>query len=359
MKNNRLKDFFPVIREREEIRREIGENQRLREKFDEWNREQQEMFLDFCSGVKGVKMLYDSFFKEIMNLEYTPERLNELLSLLIGEKVTIREVLPNDSVRIADESSLVILDIVVELNDGSIANVEVQKLGYKFPGERAACYSADLLLRQYRRVKNVSGKVFSYRNIKTVYTIVLYEKSPEIFKKHSERYIYEFRQRTDIDMDINLLQRYVFVSLDIFINMLHNRGITSKLEAWLTFLASDVPEDIIMLMQTYPEFKVLYEDVYAICMNTEKVMNMFSKELAQLDKNTVQYMIDEMQDEIDGMHQQLEEKNREIAEVISEKDREITKVISEKDREIMNVINEKDREIAMLRGKLKSQGTHI
>ena len=148
MKNNRLKDFFPVIREREEIRREIGENQRLREKFDEWNREQQEMFLDFCSGVKGVKMLYDSFFKEIMNPEYTPERLNELLSLLIGEKVTIREVLPNDSVRIADESSLVILDIVVELNDGSIANVEVQKLGYKFPGERAACYSADLLLRQ-------------------------------------------------------------------------------------------------------------------------------------------------------------------------------------------------------------------
>lgn len=59
-------------------------------------------------------------------------------------------------------------------------------------------------------------------------------------------------------------------------------------------------------------------------------------------------MIDEMKDEIDGMHQQLEEKNREI-----------TKVISEKNREIMNVINEKDREIAMLKEKLKNQGTHI
>ncbi len=30
-------------------------------------------------------MLYDSFFKEIMNPEYTPERLNSLLSLLIGK----------------------------------------------------------------------------------------------------------------------------------------------------------------------------------------------------------------------------------------------------------------------------------
>ena len=174
-------------------------------------------------------------------------------------------------------------------------------------------------------------------------------------------------------MDINLLQRYVFVSLDIFTDMLHNRGITSKLEAWLTFLASDEPEDIIMLIEEYPEFKELYEDVYAMCMNTEKVMNMFSKELAQLDKNTVQYMIDEMQDEIDGMKQSISEKDSKIdgmqsrmdgmQQQLEEKDRKITDVISEKD-DIINekdgiinekdgIINEKDREIAMLREKLK------
>lgn len=37
------------------------------------------------------------------------------------------------------------MDIVVELEDGSIADVEVQKVGYAFPGERMACYSADML----------------------------------------------------------------------------------------------------------------------------------------------------------------------------------------------------------------------
>ncbi len=42
------------------------------------------------------------------------------------------------------------MDIVVELEDGSIANVEAQKIGYAFPGQRSACYSADLLLRQYK-----------------------------------------------------------------------------------------------------------------------------------------------------------------------------------------------------------------
>ena len=33
--------------------------------FDQWGEELQEEFLDFCTGARGVKMTYDSFFKEI------------------------------------------------------------------------------------------------------------------------------------------------------------------------------------------------------------------------------------------------------------------------------------------------------
>ena len=40
-----------------------------------------------------------------------------------------------------------------------------------------------------------------------------------------------------------------------------------------------------------------------MCENVEKVMEMFSKELQLLDQNTVQYMIDEMQDTIDYLQQ--------------------------------------------------------
>ena len=45
----------------------------------------------------------------------------------------IRQVIPNDGTRIAEEQSLVIMDIVVELMDGSLANVEIQRSGYLFP----------------------------------------------------------------------------------------------------------------------------------------------------------------------------------------------------------------------------------
>ena len=311
-----------MIREREDIKREIRENPKLLEKYREWDEEQQEEFLDYCTGVKGVKILYDAFFKEIMNPENTPERLNELLSLLLGQSVTIKRVLPGDSTRLADEQSLLIMDILVELADTSLANVEVQKIGYRFPGQRSACYSSDLLLRQYKRVKGEKKKAFSYKDIKSVYTIVFFETSIKEFHEYPQNYIHKFKQQSDTGLELELLQKYVFIPLDIFRGIYHNDGKSNgknsanrcwnKTEAWLTFLSTDEPEIIIELISQYPEFKEMYEEIYVMCQNVEKVMEMFSKELIQLDRNTVQYMIDEMQDTIDVQKEELEAKQETI-----------------------------------------------
>ena len=118
-------------------------------------------------------------------------------------KVTIKEILLNDSTRLSDESSLLITDIIVELEDGTLANIEVQKIGYAFPGARCACYSSDMLLRQYKRVRQRSidpatGKdTFSYRSISKVYLIVLYEDSPAELKQCPDHWIH--RSRTIFD----------------------------------------------------------------------------------------------------------------------------------------------------------------
>ena len=318
----KLKQYFPMIREREDIEREIRENPKLLEKYREWDEEQQEEFLDYCTGVKGVKVLYDAFFKEIMNPENTPERLNELLSLLLGQSVTIKRVLPGDSTRLADEQSLLIMDILVELADTSLANVEVQKIGYSFPGQRSACYSSDLLLRQYKRVKGEKKKAFSYKDIKSVYTIVFFETSIKEFHEYPQNYIHKFKQQSDTGLELELLQKYVFIPLDIFRTIYHNNvksnGKNSanrrwnKTEAWLTFLSTDEPEIIIELIRQYPEFKEMYEEIYVMCQNVEKVMEMFSKELIQLDRNTVQYMIDEMQETIDVQKEKIDTQKEEL-----------------------------------------------
>ena len=344
---NLLQQYFPMIRSREEILGEISENQQLQNVYSEWNEEQQSEFLDFCTGAKGVKVLYDAFFKEVMDPDAVPERLEELLSLIFKQKIRILKVLPNDSTRIADESSLVIMDIVVELEDHSIANIEVQRLGYTFPGERAACYSSDLLLRQYKRVRSErkkEKKTFSYRDIKKVYTIIFYDQSPKEFHQFPDDYIHYSKQKTDTGLKLELLQEYFFIPLDIFRKILHNKGIRNELEAWLAFLSVDEPEVIVKLIGEYPQFKKYYEEIYTLCRNMEKVMNMFSKELQELDRNTVQYMIDEMQNEIDALKLEKDSALAEKEAVISEKDR----VLAEKEA----ALSEKDREIAELKAQL-------
>ena len=209
--------------------------------------------------------------------------------------------MPNESAQIAAESSLLIMDIVVQFEDGSIANVEVQKIGYLFPGQRSACYSSDLLLRQYKRVRAELGQGFTYRKIQKVYTIVLFEKSNSDFSNFSkEIYIHHFEQKSDTGVEMNLLQEYTFICLDIFGDIIQNedRKIENRLEEWLVFLSQDDPNMIIKLLNQNADFQEIYEEVYNICLNMERMMEMFSKELAILDRNTVKLMIDEMEEEV-------------------------------------------------------------
>ena len=151
--------------------------------------------------------------------------------------------------------------------------------------------------------------------------------------EYRDVYIHRGKQAFDTGLELNLLQEYVLVSLDIFKEIKQNESINNKLEAWLTFLGTDSPELIVKLISSNPEFVPLYNDMYELCLNTEKVMGMFSKELAELDRNTVDYMVDQMQQEID-----------EQKDIISEKDR----ALDEKDK----ALDEKDNIIDELRNRI-------
>ena len=134
--------------------------------------------------------------------------------------------------------------------------------------------------------------------------------------------------KSESGISLNLIQKYLFIPLDIFQKIYHNKDVTNKTDAWLAFLCMEDPEDIIRLITDYPRFKPMYEEMYQLCLNTEKIMGLFSKELQILDENTVQYMMDEMQDTInekqstinemqntiDGMQEQLGEKDNIIAD---------------------------------------------
>lgn len=92
------------------------------------------------------------------------------------------------------------------------------------------------------------------------------------------------------------LQEYTFICLDIFDDIIHNEGrkIDGRLEEWLVFLKEDDPDMIIKLLEQNSEFRDIYEEIYNICRNSERMIGRFSKELEILDRNTVKLMIDEL-----------------------------------------------------------------
>ncbi len=297
---------------KEEVLRRVSANAGMEAAYQGMPGKWQERFLNFCTGKGGLPITYDPFFKKIFDPEIHPERLSRLLSLVLGKELKVHRALPNEGTRILDEGSLVIMDIVVEMGDGSIADVEIQKIPYLFPGERAACYSADLLMRQYLRVKGERGKKFSYRDIKKVYTVVLLEKSSEDFRTVPEAWIHKSRQKSDTGIELELLQEYVFIALDMFRKVSDNKRTGSELEAWMQMLSSGNPAVHAQIADKSLIFKGIYEEIEAFRQDIGGVLNMFSDALRILDRNTVQLMIDEMKEELEGTKEELEGTREEL-----------------------------------------------
>lgn len=196
------------------------------------------------------------------------------------------------------------------------------------------------MLRQYKRVRGEKKKKFGYRDIKNVYTIVLFEESTAEFHRYPEQYYHMFEQKSDTGLKLELLQKYIFIPLDIFRENQQNKGIKKKLDAWLTLLSFDEPEKIIALVEGYPEFREIYEEGCEICRNTERVMEVFSMELYELDRNTVQYMMDEMQDTIDVQKKMIDKMEREKEKIQKERENAIIGTIN-----LLRMMNVSEAEI--------------
>lgn len=190
------------------------------------NREWFDRFVDFFTGRKTLPLLYDPFFKMIFNPVESRARLSELVSCILGQHVTVIEVFPNTNYTFPN--SFVIMDMVVRLDNGSITNIEIQKVPYDFPAERISCYSADLVLRQFRMLKGMEtentdhgsssyGKP-SYSGMKKVHTIIFFEKSSSSLKSpvNKKAYFHVGKTTFNTGINISLLQEYHLISLDTF-----------------------------------------------------------------------------------------------------------------------------------------------
>ena len=307
-------------------------------------------FDDYMTGKKTMPLTYDPFFKCMFHPDRHPDWLSHLLSAIIGEPVTVESVLPSENTAISVDS-LLIMDIVVRLSDGSLANVEIQKIPYMFTAERISCYSSDLLMREYSRLKK--DKNFKYSDMKKVYTIVLYEKTEGDFKDPMLQgaYIHHGKTRFDTSLKLNLLQEYFLIALDVFCqnrytddkksgaleteliathNNIPETGFATNdlsmdsLEGWLSILTAETMADVEHVIRCYPWSEPIFREMSAYVNNPEEVILMFSEALKIADRNTVKYMIEELQDRVTQA-----EENQKLAEEGQQKEAKLRRQAEE------------------------------
>lgn len=338
--------FYQTVNELEEAMK----TQNLYSEYITLDETWKKRFADYMMGKKTMPLTYDPFFKCMFHPDRHPDWLSNLLSAILGESVVVERLLPSENTAISIDS-LLIMDIVVRLSNGSLANVEIQKIPYMFTAERISCYSSDLLLREYTRLKE--NKKFMYSDMKKVYTIILYEKRGADFKNpllHGA-YIHHGKTRFNTELTLKLLQEYFLIALDVFCqngytddkNLDTRETIDSNmndLEGWLSILTAETIADVERVIRRYPWSETIFREMSTYVNKPEEVIHMFSEALKIADKNTVKYMIEELQDEL------------QLAEKKQKQEAELRKQEEEKRKQAEDELQRSKEEIAQLKALL-------
>ena len=119
------------------------------------------------------------------------------------------------------------------------------------------------------------------------------------------------------------------ISLDPFRSVVQN--IDTEQKAWLSFLTADDPDEIVQLVNAYPEFLPCYQDIISFRRRPKELITTFSDALREMDRNTEVYMVEQ------------------LAKKVQEKDHTIA--------EMSNAIAEKDKLIRQLQKQLAEMST--
>ena len=353
-------------------------------------------FNDYISRKKTLPLLYDPFFKKLFNGDEHRQRLSRLVSSIIGQEVTVIDILPSESSSFED--SFIIMDMIVRLSDGSIANIEVQKIASLFPGERLSCYSADAIMRQYHRLSSATStarynddisqdsdsistlghKTFSYKDMKNVHTIVLFENSNSNLINSDNPELYFHVGTTTFNTHINfpLLQKYHMISLDTFRKYRYSDIIKGNIDikkcdydedvyekpltdqmlrdrlAFMSLFVTETVDEAIAIQNIFPELSEIFDEMNEYLARPEEVLGMFSEALRILNHNTAVLMVDEYrkkyQEMENNLRKEMQERENNIKREMQQEMQEMQEMQNNLNKEMQEqqkILDDKDKQI--------------
>ena len=97
------------------------------------------------------------------------------------------------------------------------------------------------------------------------------------------------------------------ISLDPFRSVVQN--IDTEQKTWLSFLTADDPDEIVQLVNAYPEFLPCYRDIISFRRRPKDLITTFSDALREMDRNTEVYMVEQLAKEVQEKDHALAEKD--------------------------------------------------
>ncbi len=149
---------------------------------------------------------------------------------------------------------------------------------------------------------------------------------------------------------MEFLQEYFLIALDVFRKFPYPKD-RSEQTAWLSLLTTEDLKDAERVLEEYPWLEEIYEEIAMLRQKPEEVLDMFSEALRILDQNTLKYMIEELQKEVDEVKEQKEQ----LEAVVDEKQKLLETIMEQKEA-VLKENKGKDNEIAELKRKLRLAG---
>ncbi|MFI3211950.1 MAG: PD-(D/E)XK nuclease family transposase [Eubacteriales bacterium] len=329
---------------------EVEKDPEFKMQWDKLSVEQQSEIIKYYKGEKIPNITSDPIFKHIFNPELHPERLSELISLLLGMEVKVVKALPLENIAYSVYAKDIILDILVQLEDGSYANVEIQRAAFAFSPKRAAVLSANLLSRQYMVLSNQNKKEIDYEDVKNVYTIVLLENTYPYFKDHPTDYVHKSSQTFDTGVNLDLLQHYIFVELGKFDKLITT--IDTKLDAWFKFILTKTPYDLMTIIQQFSTFESLYQEIATFMVDRKGIFAMLFEGMAVLDDNSIRNELKRKDNRIAELSMENHQKDILFQQAVQEKQKAVQekqKAVQEKQKAVQ------EKQTNMIKGMLANQ----
>ncbi len=204
-----------------------------------------------------------------------------------------------------------ILDILIELKDGTNINIELQVLEKTDFSKRVLFYNGKLITRQAKKGK-------SYHSIsKTIIVLVL---NFELICD-SMKYIHQFTYYDKVN-NVELTDLSEIITIELpklgITENTDNRFNEEKLLPWLEFISADNREDVMIALEKYPELQDAYEKLEILSYDEDRVIEYNKRLMWFYDEVSKLECMKEYREELQKVGEELKDTLTELQDTQTE-----------------------------------------